>query len=460
MSIILAGDRSGTGKTTLTLALLAALKNRGEQVQSFKVGPDYIDPMFHSEVTNCPCYNLDPVLTSEAYVQHSFTFRSQWADQAVIDGVMGLFDGATGEDDTASTAHIARLLELPVVLAVDCGHMARSLAALVQGYREFDQRVHIAGVLLNRVGSDRHLQLLSDALKAINMPILGVFRREKEIELPRRHLGLVPTGEVSKFAQITDRLAAIGERCFDWKQLTPLLKVSHDENFSEEKTHRERVAVDDADEEKKVRIAIAYDPAFNFYYPDNLEALEAKGAELIYWSPLKDKTLPVADGLYFGGGFPEVFAAELSENKPMRLAVKAAIEKGMPTYAECGGLMYLSQTLIDFEGRAWPMVNAAAQTVKMGGKLVLGFRCAIAHSYTPLMQKGQTLIGHEFHRSSVMEVLAQPIYQTKRYWGDTEDFQPEGYAQANLHMSYVHMHWGVRPDIVQRFLDAASVSVF
>ena len=223
MSIILAGDRSGTGKTTLTLALLAALRKRGHTVQSFKVGPDYIDPMFHSAVTGRPCYNLDPVLTSEAYVQQSFHSHSTDAEQAVVEGVMGLFDGATGTDDIASTAHIARLLNLPVVLAVDCGRMARSLAALVQGYRSFDKRVQVAGVILNRVGSDRHLQLLSDALAAIDMPILGVFRREKDIQLPSRHLGLVPTGEVSEFGVIAERLAAIGERCFEWERLGPML---------------------------------------------------------------------------------------------------------------------------------------------------------------------------------------------------------------------------------------------
>ena len=189
MGIILAGDRSGTGKTTLTLALLAAIKHRGHTVQSFKVGPDYIDPMFHAAVTNRPCYNLDPLLTSEAYVQQSYRQHCAGARYSVIEGVMGLFDGATGIDDTASTAHIARLLGLPVVLAVDCGRMSRSLAALIQGYRSFDSRVNVAGVILNRVGSDRHLQLLQEAIAAINMPILGVFRREKRHSAARSSLG-------------------------------------------------------------------------------------------------------------------------------------------------------------------------------------------------------------------------------------------------------------------------------
>ncbi len=352
----MAGDRSGTGKTTLTLALLAALKSRGHQVQSFKVGPDYIDPMFHSAITERPCYNLDPVLTSEAYVQQSFREHCRKADVGIIEGVMGLFDGATGTDDTASTAHVARLLERPVVLAVDCGRMSRSLAAMVQGYRDFDTRVTVAGVILNRVGSDRHLQLLSDALAQIGMPVLGVFRREKDIELPSRHLGLLPTGEIEGFKHVAERLAEIGERCFDWEKLEPLI------GFDCAQPTSERTAVAGS---KRVRIAIAHDAAFNFYYPDNFEALEAQGAELIFWSPLEDETLPAADGLYFGGGFPEVFAAQLSDNKAMRLSIRQEIEQGIPTYAECGGLMYLSETLIDFEGRAWPMAGVIPQTIEM-----------------------------------------------------------------------------------------------
>lgn len=454
MSIILAGDRSGTGKTTLTLALLAALKKRGDRVQSFKVGPDYIDPMFHSAITGRPTYNLDPVLTSEAYVQQSFNAHCAEANQVVVEGVMGLFDGATGADDTASTAHIARLLGLPVVLAVDCGRMARSLAALVQGYRQFDQRVTVAGVVLNRVGSDRHLQLLSEALGAINMPILGVFRREKDIQLPSRHLGLVPTGEVSEFEQIAERLAEIGERCFDWERLQPLLSAKAKETTAASDLLEAQPL--GAIQQKKVKIAIAHDAAFNFYYPDNFETLENQGADLIFWSPLADETPPAADGLYFGGGFPEVFAAQLSQNKAVKVAIKQVIAQGTPTYAECGGLMYLSQTLIDFQGKAWPMVNAIPQTVKMGLKLSLGYRQAKALTAGPALIRGQTAVGHEFHKSSVVEPITQPVYQSQRYWGEIGDTQKEGYHLSNLHASYIHLHWGHRPEIAQRFVQQCS----
>ncbi|MGC1307206.1 MAG: cobyrinate a,c-diamide synthase [Phormidesmis sp.] len=447
MSIIFAGDRSGTGKTTLTLALLAALKKRSQCVQSFKVGPDYIDPMFHAAVTGRPCYNLDPVLTSESYVQQSFYSHCADADYAVVEGVMGLFDGATGTDDTASTAHIARLLDLPVLLAVDCGRMSRSLAALVKGYQTFDSRVNVVGVILNRVGSDRHLQLLQDALAAINVPVFGVFRREKDIQLPDRHLGLVPTGEVSGFESIVERLAVLGERCFDWERLEGLVGIGKGE---EGKGERGKGG-------KGVRIAIARDSAFNFYYPDNFEALEAQGAELIFWSPMADEQLPEAEGLYFGGGFPEVFAAQLSENTSAMMAVRRAIGRGIPTYAECGGLMYLSETLINFEGTQWPMVGVIPQTVKMGGRLVLGYRRAIARQNTPLLTKGQTIIGHEFHKSAVAQKLAHPTYRTQRYWGEVDQPVLEGFCQRNVQASYVHLHWGDRSEIPQRFIQQCEM---
>jgi cobyrinic acid a,c-diamide synthase len=469
MSIILAGDRSGTGKTTLTLALLAALQKRGHsasqrlrhRIQSFKIGPDYIDPMFHTAVTGRPCYNLDPVLTSETYVQQSYRNHCAKADYTVVEGVMGLFDGASGVDDTASTAHIARLLNVPVLLAVDCASMSRSLAALVQGYRTFDSRVNVAGVVLNRVGSDRHLQLLQEALNAINMPIVGVFRREKDIELPSRHLGLVPTGEVRQFRKVADRLAVLGEQCFDWDELArlgfgqsqgELIAMAFAKRLNEKPSKGIAHSSTSEPSAKRVRIAIAQDAAFNFYYRDNLERLEEQGAELIEWSPITDKTLPEASGLYFGGGFPEVFAAELSANEAMRRKVRDAIAQGMPTYAECGGLMYLSHALVGFDGESWPMVGAIQQTVKMGGRLVLGYRQAMAMADGLLLTQGQTVTGHEFHKSSVVEPLTQPMYSTQRYWGGVDGEQIEGYVKGNLQASYVHLCWGDRLEIPQRFI--------
>ncbi len=223
MGLVVAGERSGVGKTTVTLALLAALQRRSGSVQSFKVGPDYIDPMFHTQVTGRPCRNLDPVLTSEAYVQHCFAKHSQDASHTLVEGVMGLFDGASGSEDWASTAHIARLLDLPILLVLDCSRLSRSIAAIAHGYTTFDPRLQFAGLVLNRVGSDRHLALLQSALAPLNIPILGILHRDDGITLPDRHLGLIPTAELPHFNTIVDQLAQLGEQCFDWPALLPYL---------------------------------------------------------------------------------------------------------------------------------------------------------------------------------------------------------------------------------------------
>lgn len=223
MTLIIAGERSGVGKTTVTLALLSSLCRKYRGVQSFKVGPDYIDPMFHQRVTGRPCRNLDPVLTSQKYVQECYHRHVQGVDYALIEGVMGLFDGASGRDDWASTAHVARLLDLPVLLVLDCSRVSRSIAAIAFGYKNFDPRIKIAGVVLNRVGSDRHLQLLQDALEPLHLPILGVLRRQDNIKIPDRHLGLVPTEEMPQMAALIERFAQLGDSCFDWQRLLPLL---------------------------------------------------------------------------------------------------------------------------------------------------------------------------------------------------------------------------------------------
>jgi cobyrinic acid a,c-diamide synthase len=439
MPLIIAADRSGVGKTTVTLALLAALRRRSAQVQSFKVGPDYIDPMFHRHVTDRPCRNLDPVLTSESYVQQCFAAHP--ADYALIEGVMGLFDGASGADDFGSTAHIARLLDVPVLLILNCASLARSIAAIAHGYRTFDPRIRIAGLVLNRVGSDRHLELLKDALEPLNLPILGVLRRQEEIALPDRHLGLVPTGELENLQPIIDRLADLGEGCFDWGRLMPLL--SHSDRQTEFKIQNSK---------SKIRLAIAYDSAFNFYYADNLELLEQLGAELCYWSPLKDSQLPEkVQGLYFGGGFPEVFAAELAQNQAARSAVKGAIASGMPTYAECGGLMYLCESIADFEGKTYPMVGIFPTTAAMGKRLTLGYRQATALQDTVLMNQGDRLWGHEFHRSTLADPPDSPLYQLQGY-ASQMSFPAEGWQRYQVHASYTHVHFGTQPQFLDRFL--------
>jgi cobyrinic acid a,c-diamide synthase len=460
MVVIIAGERSGVGKTTVTLALLAAMKARSQSdkslVQSFKVGPDYIDPMFHSYITGLPCRNLDPVLTSESYAQACFVKHSQSAEYSLIEGVMGLFDGATGHDDTASTAHIARLLNAPVVLILNCASTSRSIAAIAHGYRTFDPRIHIAGVVLNRVGSDRHLELLTQALEPLNLPILGVLRRQDDISIPDRHLGLVPTAEMSDLDGIIERLAHLGETCFDWEKLLPLMASPHLPAPSPTREGEQEILLPSplgrVAGGEGLRIAIAKDRAFSFYYADNLDLFAEMGAELVPWSPISDRQLPEnIHGLYFGGGFPEVFAAELAENKSARASVQAAIKSGMPTYAECGGLMYLCDRIVDFQEQSFPMVNIFPTAAKMGKRLTLGYRQAIALQDSALVKKGDQVWGHEFHRSSLTEICDRPLYSLQGYDSHLQ-YPAEGWQSYQVHASYTHLHFGAQTHLLDRFL--------
>ena len=488
MALVIAGERSGVGKTTVTLTLLASLCRRRSQVQSFKVGPDYIDPMFHQHVTKRACRNLDPVLTSEAYVRQCFARHTQDVNYALVEGVMGLFDGVSSVNshlsvkkqsqmtDFASTAHIARLLDLPVVLVIDCSRLSGSVAAIAHGYRSFDPLVKIAGVVLNRVGSDRHLQLLKDALEPLQIPILGVLRRSDNITIPDRHLGLVPSAELGQLDNLIDRLANLGDTCFDWEKLLPLLQKQEargerlkakGEVQGVEPTHHSsypcpsgrRSANGEASYiihpssfPSPLRVAIARDRAFNFYYQDNLDLLQQLGAELVPWSPLVDPSLPEnIHGLYFGGGFPEVFAQELAANTAAMKSVQTAIQAGIPTYAECGGLMYLSEQIIDFDGKSWQMVGAIPTNAVMGSRLTLGYRQATAVQDSPLVQAGNIVWGHEFHRSHLSIMPTQPLFQAQGY-DESSAITPEGWRSPHLHASYIHLHFGGNPEIATRFL--------
>ncbi|MBW4580145.1 MAG: cobyrinate a,c-diamide synthase [Tildeniella nuda ZEHNDER 1965/U140] len=499
MGLIIAGERSGVGKTTVTLAILSFLRQQGLQVQSFKVGPDYIDPMFHRYVTGRSCRNLDPMLTSEAYVQQCFDHHtqthSQTATHTLVEGVMGLFDGATGRDGFASTAHIARLLDLPILLVLNCSGLSHSIAAIAHGYRSFDPRLNVAGVVLNRVGSDRHLELLKTALEPLSIPILGVLRREDGITIPDRHLGLVPTDELEDLNAIVAQLAHLGKTCFDWEQLMPLLERKAEgrgqkaedgqgkqgEQGEQGKTQNSKLssaAARSATQNSKLktpsvpsaspaspspqpspRIAIAQDAAFSFYYADNLDLLEALGAELVPWSPMRDRALPDnVQGLYFGGGFPEVFAEQLTANEAARMAVRSAILSGMPTYAECGGLMYLCEKITNFEDQAFPMVGILPTTAVMGKRLTLGYRQAIALHDSLLLDKGTTVWGHEFHRSHLAQEPDSPLFALLPT--PHSPLPNEGWHRPNLHASYLHLHWGARPEIPDRFLKQCAAHAY
>ncbi|MEY2984589.1 MAG: cobyrinic acid a,c-diamide synthase [Cyanobacteriota bacterium] len=449
MTLIIAGERSGAGKTTLTLAMLAYLAQHQEPVQSFKVGPDYIDPMFHSHITGRPCRNLDPILTSEAYVQRCFAYHATQTRHSLIEGVMGLFDGIPyqGIADYASTAHIARLLKIPVVLVVDCRSLSGSIAAIVQGYRHFHPDVDLAGVILNKIGSDRHQQLLITALEPLQIPVLGCFFRHQTLALPDRHLGLVPCGELPQIDDYFKRLAHLAAQQLDWPTLLPLLKTpstlaSLPDQFPIPSNLRLT---------SPVKLAIAQDQAFNFYYADNLDLLQSLGAELVPFSPLDTEHLPAIDGLYLGGGFPELFAEPLSLNHPLKKHLITLIRQGLPTYAECGGLIYLCQSLTTFTDETVPMLGLLPTAVHMTPKLSLGYRHVdVLPSHSWLNQKTR-LTGHEFHRSTLSQSAPNPLY---RQQGLLPNDSPHhcGWFAGNLQAAYLHLHWGDCPSLVANLL--------
>ena len=497
MALVIAGERSGAGKTTVTIALLAYLIRHGLNVQSFKVGPDYIDPMFHAFVTGRPCRNLDPVLTSESYVKKCFSRHIQDVDYALVEGVMGLFDGVSrknqesGRHDTdfdtdtrinyrkeegnydfsfASTAHVAYLLNLPVLFVIDCSRLSGSVAAIAHGFRSFNPDLKFAGLVLNRVASDRHLELLQDALKPLNLPILGVLRRDEAVTIPDRHLGLIPAEELPNLHAAIDKLADLAAVSFDWEQLLPLLAATRNGggDGSEQLSGRHSLpsgiitqkddVVNSLGKQFGVRIAVARDRAFNFYYQDNLDLLEELGAELVFWSPLDDSVFPDnVQGLYFGGGFPEVFAQKLSGNVLIRDAVRSAIFSGMPTYAECGGLMYLCQSIVDFDGNSWQGVGVLETAAAMGKRLTLGYREAVAVRDSSVLTALDEVWGHEFHRSHLTVEPTNPVYHSWRYGkrGKVEAVA-EGWGVCQVHASYLHLHWGARPDIPARFLQQCA----
>jgi cobyrinic acid a,c-diamide synthase len=406
--------------------------------------------MFHTRITGRPCRNLDPFLTSESYVDRCFRRHSQGSNGVVIEGVMGLFDGRiTAESinpraDQGSSAHVAVLLGVPVLLVVDASKMGRSVAAQALGFKLFNPQVNLAGVILNRVGSARHEALLMEALEQIGLTVYGAFYRADEVTLPDRHLGLVPVGELDQFTQIEAHLAHLAENYLQGDKLLPLIQdipISTDaipELFDNQK------------KETSVLIGIAQDQPFNFYYQDNLDVLKGLGATLVPFKPTLDEKLPPGmQGLYLGGGFPEIFAEQLAANVPLKSQLKDLITQGLPVYAECGGLMYLSESILDFQGKNHQMLGMLPTQVQMGAKLTLGYREATVQQDSHLVQLGQTIRGHEFHRSTLK---TQPNPALYHFQGGAQ----EGWSLANIHASYLHVHWGEQISMPQRWLESIS----
>jgi cobyrinic acid a,c-diamide synthase len=466
--LVIAAPASGSGKTTVATGLMAALACRGLRVSGHKAGPDYIDPGYHALATGRPGRNLDPVLCGEDLMAPLFLHGAAGADVAVIEGVMGLFDGVVpdgavpdtaGDPGFGSTAHLAWLLSAPVVLVVDASAAGRSVAALVSGFRDFDSRTGLAGVILNRVGSDRHERLLRDALAGIGMPVLGAIRRTDKVATPSRHLGLVPAAERLASAERTvAQLGALISACCDLGALMslattappltaprwdPAVAIFHDPEGSG--------ALGDANPSGSWKdtppvIAVARGPAFTFGYAEQAELLTAAGAQVAPFDPLTDEALPDGTaGLLIGGGFPQVHASELAANEPMRRQVAALATAGAPVAAECAGLLYLGRTL---EGQ--PMCGVIGADAAMTPKLTLGYRSAVAAADSVIARAGERVCAHEFHRTSVTNETGDcPAWQLA-------SGTREGFVRGAVVASYLHLHWAGQPSFAARFAAAAA----
>lgn len=447
--VVVAGTSSGAGKTSVACGLIAALRARGHTVQGFKVGPDYIDPSYHALASGRPGRNLDAFLSGPELIEPLLLHGASGADIAVIEGVMGLFDGASGRGELASTAHVAKLLRAPVLLVVDASSMARSAAAIVHGYTTFDPDVDVAGVVFNRVGSDHHEALLREAVAPLGVPVLGALRRDERVVAPERHLGLVPAGEREHhtLAALATLSAAV-ERQVDVAGIERLARAARSPAPGPDWTAESAAASVDA------RIAIARGSAFAFHYQENLELLQAAGAELAAFDPLSDEALPPDCGaLILAGGFPEVFGAELAANAALRADIAAFAAAGRPVLAECGGLLYLCA---DLDGHA--MCGAIAASASMTRRLTLGYREAEAATDTPWIVAGERVRGHEFHYSQV-----RPFEGAARVaWSLTArgSTYPEGVVAGALQASYLHVHWAAHPQLAQRFAAAAARQTF
>ncbi|WP_413563273.1 cobyrinate a,c-diamide synthase [Catenulispora pinistramenti] len=445
--IVVAAPASGHGKTTVATGIIRALTGRGFTVAPFKVGPDYIDPGYHSLAAGRVGRNLDPYLVGIERVAPLFAHGAAGADIAVVEGVMGLYDGATGEGELASTAQIAKLLQAPVLFVVDAAAQGRSIAALVHGFRAFDPEVRLAGVILNRVGSQTHRSILTEALDELGLPVLGALRREAAVSAPSRHLGLVPVAE--RRAEAVDAVDALGGLLDTSVQLDEVYRLARS---------APPLAVTAWDPVEEVgrrcgprpRIAVASGPAFTFSYAENAELLAAAGAEVCPFDPLHDQTLPEAvGGLVLGGGFPEVYAPELAANEALREEVFRFGRLGGAIAAECAGLLYLGKSLDGL-----PMCGVVDAEAVMTDRLTLGYRHAVAASESVLAAAGTRVSGHEFHRTAVSPSAGSP---PAWHWRRNGGAVTEGFAGTRIHASYLHLHWAGAPSIARRLVESCAV---
>jgi cobyrinic acid a,c-diamide synthase len=474
--VLISADRSSSGKTTISMGLMAALVSRGYKVQPFKVALDYIDPSYHTEITGRHCRNLDGYLMDENGILDVYTHAcevSPQADIAIIEGVRGLYEGFESLTDLGSTAQIAKILDCPVILVINARSITRSSAALVNGYKNFDPDVQIAGVILNNIGGRRHAEKAKEAIEYYTgVPVIGIIPRDPAMQISMRHLGLMPALEGRRRlgdGGFETRLKGIEEiikkgidvdRFLEIASGAKPLKSPKNSVFSPITTSFSR--------KPRPKIGVALDEAFNFYYRDNLDLLQLAGAELIYFSPVNDSRLPELDGLYIGGGYPELFAAELEANKSMRQDIKKASEAGMPIYAECGGLMYLTEKIstgIPGKGTyhdasmpevTYSMVGALPGHTIMGTTRVVSYNIGTLEKDCLIGKKGNSFKGHEFHHSEIREIPETAEFAITISRGTGIKGNKDGLISKNTLGSYAHLHGVAYRELVSSLVEAAS----
>lgn len=446
--LVIAGVQSGVGKTTVTLGLMAAWVKKGMDVRGFKVGPDYLDPTYYRKITGKKAYNLDGWMTSKEYVRRLFSEVSRNSDISIVEGVMGLYDGFGAISEEGSTAQVAKWLDAPVILVVDAKGMSRSVCAILKGYASFDGKVNLAGVIFNNLGSERHFNLLKDSVaENLRIPVLGGLPRDDSIRLRERYLGLHPATEESLNPKLLSNLILKMEKHVD---LEAALSIAH-------KAPPLQIKSEKPDQKKKkttCSIGVAFDDAFNFYYEDNFRLLEKFGASIIFFSPIRDGRLPAGiDGLYLGGGYPECFAQELTRNQAMLSHIREFAEAGNPVYAECGGLLYLSESVRLKNGEVFPMAGIFPFQCRMHEKRkALGYVEATIRENSILGKKGVVFRGHEFHYSEIDQnspsVHMKYVVSTRKEDGR----RPEGFSHKNVLASYIHAHFGSQPELAENFV--------
>jgi len=449
-ALCIAGTHSGCGKTTVSLGIMAALVKRGLVVQPFKVGPDFIDPGHHRRITGRDSHNLDGWMMSPDYNRNILDRYSRDADVAVIEGVMGLFDGFSGSDESGSTAQMAKWLGLPVVLVIDARAMARSAAAVALGFLHFDSDLALKGIIFNRVGSETHSEMLIDAMSSVSaLPVLGCLPRNEDIAIPSRHLGLVTDEDFRADETRIEKLAHWIEHNMDLDHLI--------ESLPEVGNQRSNVVSFSTNNgrDHKIKIGIARDEAFCFYYEENLRLLREGGAELIAFSPLRSKHLPDdIRGLILGGGYPELHCQTLSGNKDLVAEIREFGLSGKPIYAECGGFMFLTKEIRDLDGQAFPMVGIFPMRAKMEHRLkALGYREVVTIKDSILGPEGTKLRGHEFHYSQIQSVDPDSEYIYTMMDRKAVLHDKEGFVKNRVLGSYIHLHWGSNQEVAKNLVD-------